>query len=99
MSLETISCPSCAWESEIEKALLGRTLKCPKCKESFVAEAGGNYDLVEPPAPPRVKEVPVMEAPTGKPSKKAKPAPAKAKPEERKVDPDLLSSFEKWAEE
>ena len=108
MSLMTIGCPECAGEVEVEEAMLGQRVKCPKCKESFTAEKAGLYDFVEdakpkassPSPPPRPSPA---EAPRkgrvnrNQPVKPDRDTEPEALSDEMKSD--LLSSMEKWAEE
>ena len=98
MSRVTITCPECAWETEAEESLIGRRLKCPKCKESFVAEKAGIYDFVDPPPRPKVVDPPpALASPQqGKPSRKPKAA---TPPPPADDSSELLANLEKWAEE
>ena len=102
MSLLTIECPECAGQVEVDEATLGQRVKCPKCKESFVADRPGLYDFVDDPAeqsPLPVKSPPPRPAQSrrGQPIKPAPDDESEALSDEMKSD--LLSSMEKWAEE
>lgn len=46
-----MSCPHCGVSGNVKEEYIGRTLKCPKCSESFTVTA----DLEQPP-PPEIKE-------------------------------------------
>jgi len=99
-----IDCPACGWEGSIDASLVGRRMKCPKCKESFTAEVGGSYELEEvaPPPPSRVVAAPPADPGPAKKGAKARPKPkATATPPAASaaVPDDLMSSLEKWAEE
>ena len=107
MSSVFVECPECNWEGQVPEEHLGKRVKCPKCQESFLAEVGGTYDLVEAPEPqpePEPMFEPPAPGPKGKPSppttptkgQKAKAAPGAISDEEKS---DLLSNLEKWAEE
>ncbi len=47
-----IKCSECGFALQIDEQLLGTTMKCPKCKETFFAETGDSYDLVDMESPP-----------------------------------------------
>lgn len=104
MSSLTIECPECAGKVELEEATLGQPVKCPKCKESFIAEKPGLYDFVED-TRPEPSSPPPTPAPVPRKGKASRAQPAKL---DRDTEPealsdemrsDLLSSMEKWAEE
>lgn len=108
MSSLTIECPECAGDVEVEEAMLGQRLKCPKCKESFIAdiaEKGGLYDFVED-AKPKASSPPSTPAPAPRKGNPSRAQPARLAGDEASSDAlsdekksDLLSSMEKWAEE
>ena len=53
MSAIDVECGECGWSMSLEEDQLGESVKCPKCKMSFVAERAGAYGLegeVSPPA-------------------------------------------------
>lgn len=90
----SIPCPSCKARLKIKQAaLLGKTVKCPKCGESFAAEAPDEpgkdtYDVadvpvVTPPLPPgraKSKAAGADPKPGGKDSKKSAVALAQGEP-------------------
>ncbi len=108
MSPMTIECPECAGDVEVDEAMLGRRVKCPKCKESFTAEKPGLYDFVEdanpkassPPPPPRPSP---SQAPREGRANHNRPVKSDGDTEPEALSDemrsDLLSSMEKWAEE
>jgi hypothetical protein len=102
MSTASIECPECGWKLEVEEAALGQPMKCPKCKESFVAEKPGLYDFVDSPEPASTFEPPVAPAPRSSPGNRRASGPPKKEEEVPLSDEeksDLLSSMEKWAAE
>ena len=104
MSLMTIECPECAGDVEVEEATLGQRVKCPKCKESFIAEKGGLYDFVED-SKPEASSPPSTQAPDPPKGKTSRAQPVRLASDEEsealsdEKKSDLLSSMEKWAEE
>lgn len=89
-----ITCAECGHTLQVEEAVLGTTLKCPKCKFDFVAETGDAYDLAddqfteftsEPAGLPLSVENPAKSAPKARPETEA----------ERK----LRERMERWAED
>ncbi len=74
-----ISCPSCSKQLKVPDELIGRSVKCPGCKETFTAKAAS-------------KSAPVEEEIVEKPRKKAAPPPeeeeddAPRKPAKRRDD-------------
>ena len=106
MSAITIECPECNFETEIDEDDLGATIRCSKCKESFIAEAEseGDYGLVEDPKYRPEPEFEPMEsdpAPSKGQAKRPSKEPANdaSEPLSDEKKSDLLSSMEKWAEE
>lgn len=100
MNKVLVACPECNLESEVPATYLGKRLKCPKCKESFIAEKAGGYDLVEPPPKPRPAEPPPIEPTTlSKPARKSKGKAAAPAPKQPEPDDEFLANMEKWAEE
>jgi predicted Zn finger-like uncharacterized protein len=106
MSLITIECPECSFETEIDDSDLGATIRCSKCKETFIADAEseGDYGLVEDPkhrAETEFEEMdsdPIpMKSQTRRPVKEPKIDKSEPLSDEKKDD--LLSSMERWAEE
>jgi predicted Zn finger-like uncharacterized protein len=72
----SIPCPSCKARLKIKQAaLLGKTVKCPKCGESFAAEAPDEQGNDARDVP----EVPVMTPPLPASRGKSKPAGADSK--------------------
>src|SRR5947209_20560053 len=59
-----ISCPSCQKQLKVPDELIGKSVKCPGCKETFTAQALSKSSA----APPREEVV-------EKPRKKAAPPP------------------------
>lgn len=107
MSIVSIECPECAWSMEIDKTDIGATIKCPKCKESFIAEEGdgGLYDMVQD-AKPKVESWTPPPAPKSSSSKNKKSKQSVELPVEEEDNSmsddqlnDLMSNMEKWAEE
>ena len=109
MSTLSIDCPECAWTMEIDKTDLGATIKCPKCKESFIAEEPGLYDFVETPKPKAESwsppPAPSSPSSSSKKTKSSRPTPVEtaSKDEDDSMSDeqlsDLMSNMEKWAEE
>lgn len=95
MPIIYIECPECGAEGKIDESLLGRKMKCAKCGEGFVAEIGGEYDVVKP-EPPRVTSVPSASPPPppGKPSRKPK-----AEPKPKAPDPAIEKMLDMWPED
>ena len=106
MSLITIECPECSFESEIDDSDLGATIRCSKCKETFIAaaESEGDYGLVEDPKyflepefEPMEPDPASLKSQAKRVSKEPRNDTSEALSAEEKND--LLSSMEKWAEE
>lgn len=98
MSQIEIKCAECRARLRINEKLLGTSIKCPKCKEKFIAEAGDTYALADDPvAPPSVHARPAQTArkpdPARSPSAKPAPRPKSETNEERKQ----RERMEKWS--
>lgn len=95
MALVDIKCAECAAKLKISEHLVGTTIKCPKCRESFVAEVGDSYGLTPEPAKPQPSraERPMKE---GKPAKRAA-KPAKPQKPETKAERAQREMLEKWS--
>src|SRR5713226_5949814 len=54
---EIINCPACTRTVSVPERLIGKTVRCPSCKSTFVAESAiGEVEVVEE-EPPRAAEV------------------------------------------
>jgi predicted Zn finger-like uncharacterized protein len=67
-----ISCPSCSKQLKVPDELIGRNVKCPGCKETFTAQAGGSLS----------KSGSSREEIAEKPRKKAAPPPEEEEEED-----------------
>lgn len=91
-----IKCPECGVIQMIDEAQLGETLTCPKCKESFTAEAGDTYGFVgdEPPAAAHAQPVATRHSHVAGKSR------SESKPEvETDSQREIRERMEKWAAE
>ena len=79
----SIQCPSCAKRLNVPDNLLGKRVKCPACKEGFVAEETPPAKSTEAIAPGSPKKSARSEAVAPPPKKPPKP------PEEE-LDDDLI---------
>jgi predicted Zn finger-like uncharacterized protein len=97
MSQIEIKCAECRARLRINEKLLGTSIKCPKCKETFIAEAGDTYALADDsPAQALVQRAPASTQAAGERAPTASKPTPQPKPEtraERKQREDL----EKWA--
>jgi predicted Zn finger-like uncharacterized protein len=58
-----ISCPSCQKQLKVPDELIGKAVKCPGCKQTFTAQAGGMPEAAEEAVqePPRRRPAPPPE--------------------------------------
>jgi hypothetical protein len=69
MSHVVIKCAECRAALKVAERLLGTPIKCPKCKETFIAEVGDTYALADDvPASPVVTPKPDPSAAEKRPS-------------------------------
>ena len=99
-----VKCGECGFAHEVEKTQLGKQLKCPKCKFSFIAEEGDTYGLADEPAPgviDRRSSSPTANPAPVRPSSSSKPAARKPEPKPRpetKEERAIRERMEKWAD-
>jgi len=76
----------------IDDAQLGTNLTCPKCRTTFLAEAGDDYGLADEDVEAPPQAAPRSRAP-GKPARESRPAV------ETEAQRALRERMEKWAED
>lgn len=96
-----IACAECGHTLQVEEAVLGTTMKCPKCKFDFVAETGDAYGLAEdfsaePSGSPASADR-RADVPTGSPASSAS-SRRDSKPE-TEAQRKLREKMERWAED
>jgi hypothetical protein len=103
MATVEVKCGECGFPQQVDESALGTQVECPKCKESFYAEAGDVYDLLdEPAAGPIVDhrgdrvQAPRRGQPTPRPvAGKPRPEPRPETPQDRA----LRERMERWADQ
>lgn len=105
MATVEVSCAECGHVQELDEAVVGTQVKCPKCKFQFLAETGDAYGLAGEPAPAVIDRRSGSSSsssasstdPTGP---RPKPVPRKPEPArpETKEERALRERMERWAE-
>jgi hypothetical protein len=93
-----IDCPRCGWELKLDGDQAGQRVSCPKCKESFVADVGGTYDLAASTGPPPAEAADDPWSPASTPGRLGS-SRQQDEPEPEPIDPELEDLFDRWAEE